>query len=364
MKDRRDQTTFPKSVSLTITNACNLRCRMCGQWSEEGYMRSKPAALRDELGLTDWKRLVDEVAEHGITNVLLRGGEPLLYPDILPLLEHLRSKEIFTSVDTNGTQLARFAADLVGIGNLHLTVSVDGPEETHDSVRGVKGSFQKVREGLARLAEEERKSGTMVSKSATFTISRYSYRGLGRLPEVARGLGLSSLCIVAYYFIPRIVGEAYEEEMRRHFGCQAYSWRGFHHEDSGVDIETFLEELRAYRSGLGEIADYPYFPMTEAEYRTWFSDAVTPVGESSCANVEKLIDIQPSGDADFCVDFPDYTIGNVKDSTIAELWNSPRAEAFREYRRKQPLAVCHRCGAKYMAQIRGGTNGVDVTPVT
>jgi MoaA/NifB/PqqE/SkfB family radical SAM enzyme len=53
------------------------------------------------------------------------------------------------------------------------------------------------------------------------------------------------------------------------------------------------------------------------------------------------------------VDFPDYTIGNVRDSTIAEIWNGPRAEAFRKYRRTRPLAVCSRCGAKYMAEIRG-----------
>jgi radical SAM protein with 4Fe4S-binding SPASM domain len=68
--------------------------------------------------------------------------------------------------------------------------------------------------------------------------------------------------------------------------------------------------------------------------------------------VEKLIDIQPSGEANFCVDFPDYSIGNVRDSSVEEIWNGRRAEAFREYRRKQPLAVCARCGAKYMAETR------------
>jgi len=344
---------FPQSVSLTITNACNLRCRMCGQWSEEGYIRGRSAARRKELELADWKRLVDEMAEHNLKNVLLRGGEVFLFPDIIPLLEHLRAKGIFASIDTNGTRLAPFAADLVRIGNLHLTVSVDGPEEIHDKVRGVKGTFRLLRDGLARIAEEEKKQGAALSKSITFTISPYSYRALGQIPEVARSLGIESICIVAYYFIPRAVGEKYEAELVETFGCKAFAWRGFHHEQSGVDADAFLGELRAYRSGLRGITDYPYFPMSEDEYRTWFGDAVTPVGSVSCANVEKLIDIQPAGEANFCVDFPDYAIGNVRGSTIAELWNGPRAEAFRAYRRNQPLAVCHRCGAKYMAEIRG-----------
>jgi MoaA/NifB/PqqE/SkfB family radical SAM enzyme len=352
---------FPQTVSFTITNACNLRCRMCGQWSEEGYMRPSresdrgaPSADKSrELGLAEWKRLIDELADHNIKRALLRGGEVFLYPDILPLLEYFRAKEIFTSIDTNGTRLAQYAADLVRIGNMHLTVSVDGPEEIHDSVRGVKGAFRQLQDGLARLAEEEKKQGTTLSKSITFTISPYSYRGLGRLPDVARSLGIGSICVVAYYFIPRAAGEKYEAELEENFGCRAYSWRGFHHEESGVDVDLLLAELHAYRAALGGITDYPYFPMSEAEYRTWFTDAVTPIGSIACANVEKLIDIQPTGEANFCVDFPDYAIGNVRESTIAELWNSPRAEAFRVYRRKQPLAVCARCGAKYMAEIRG-----------
>ncbi len=32
---------FPQIVTLTVTNQCNLRCRMCAQWSEEGYMLDK-----------------------------------------------------------------------------------------------------------------------------------------------------------------------------------------------------------------------------------------------------------------------------------------------------------------------------------
>ena len=83
----------------------------------------------------------------------------------------------------------------------------------------------------------------------------------------------------------------------------------------------------------------------------WFADATTPVGNLPCTNVENLIDIQPNGDANFCVDFPDYIIGNVREYSIKEEWNSKRAERFREYRRKKPLAVCYRCGAKYMSEL-------------
>ena len=94
-------------------------------------------------------------------------------------------------------------------------------------------------------------------------------------------------------------------------------------------------------------------PLSEDEYRTWLSDPISPVGLTHCNNVEKLIDIQPHGEANFCIDFPDYTIGNVQELTIEEIWNGERAARFREYRQRKPLAVCYRCGAKYMAEIEG-----------
>ncbi len=344
---------FPQSVSFTITNACNLRCQMCGQWSQEGYIRCQPERLKQEMGLADWKRLVDELAAHQVHSVLLRGGEPFVFPGIVELLEYLHERDIFVAIDTNGTRLKEFAADIARIGKIHLTISLDGPEDIHDQVRGVQGTYARVREGLEALKQFEQKAGSPISKSFNYTISPYSIHGLGALPGAVRGLGLNVVAIVPYYFFPEQVGRAYEAEMQQAFGCPAYSWAGFHHEESGVPFELFQAEYRRYRAELKDILDFPYMAFSEEEYRAWFADAVTPVGLSRCSNVEKLIDIQPNGEANFCVDFPDYSIGNVREATIEEVWNSERAERFREYRRQKALAVCQRCGAKYMSEMEG-----------
>ena len=126
---------------------------MCGQWSEEGYIRSAKENLPRSLALADWKRLADELNAHQISSVILRGGEPFLFPDIVELLEYINSKRIFVSLDTNGTLLKKYAADIVRIGNIHITISVDGPEEIHDQVRGMKGCYRKIKECVDRLLE-------------------------------------------------------------------------------------------------------------------------------------------------------------------------------------------------------------------
>jgi MoaA/NifB/PqqE/SkfB family radical SAM enzyme len=343
---------FPGYVSLTVTNACNLRCQMCAQWSAEGYMRNGAARPRQTMALADWKRVVDQAADHGIAMILVRGGEPFLVPGIVELLEHIASKGIFAAIDSNGTRLVPFADDVVRIGRLHITFSVDGPEEIHDRVRGVPGCYRQTAAAIAAVQDAERRQGRTISKSITFTISPWSYLGLGAMPDVARSLGIESLCIVPYYYVPWRLGEAYEQELRDELGCEAFSWRGFHHETSGVEVPAFLTQLRRYKRSLGSLSEYPYLPLTEDEYRVWFEDAVAPVFMEECPNVERLIDVQPSGDANFCVDFPDYSFGNVREHSLADLWNSERARRFRERRRHRPFSVCHRCGGKYVGLVR------------
>ena len=342
---------FPECISFTITSACNLRCRMCGQWSRKGYFRTGAYSPVQPMQLEDWKKLVDEIAANNISSVLLRGGEPFLFPGIIGLLEYINSKGIFTSIDTNGTMLKKYAADLVRIGKIHITISVDGPEEIHDKTRGVKGCFKTVKEGADLLARLENESDNKISRSICFTISPWSVRGLGQMPDVARAMSINTLVIVPFYYVPEAEGKKYEKELTDNFDCRAFSWRGFHHETSGIDFNEFREQLKIYRSKLDGIYNYPYMALTEDEYRKWFGDANTPVGTLHCLNIEKLIDIQPDGSANSCVDFPDYSFGSVRESNIRDLWNNKRATKFREFRRKNPFAVCYRCGAKYMSVV-------------
>ena len=325
---------------------------MCGQWSEEGYILNRTIDTRQRMSLEDWKRLVVEITLHKIRFILVRGGEPFLFKGIIELLKYINSKGIFLSIDTNGTELEQFADDLSRITNMHITFSVDGPEEVHDEVRKLTGSFQSIKRNIALLNELEKKNGNKISKSICFTISGYNYKVLGEMADIARSLSIPSVSIVPYYYYSDDVGATYEKELEGNFDSRAFSWKGFHHEHSGIEFDRFREELGEYRASLGNIYDFPYLPLTEDEYRVWFHDPITPVKSSACMNVEKLIDIQPNGEANFCVDLPDFSVGNVKDSTIGEIWNSSRAQRFRGYRREKPLAVCHRCGAKYISEIK------------
>ncbi|MBN2714474.1 MAG: radical SAM protein [Deltaproteobacteria bacterium] len=343
---------FPKILSFTITNACNLRCRMCAQWSEDGYVTTGVKPAKPSMQTDDWKRLVDEATPHGIDLIIVRGGEPFLHSGIIDLLEHIRSKDIFIAVDTNGTVLEKYVDDLVRIGNMHITFSVDGPKDVHDKVRQSEGSFLKIKENVRRLLDAEQRHDTTLSKGICCTVSRYNYQSIGDMPDVARELGIDTVNLVPYYYVPAATGARYEQQLRDNFGSNAFSWRGFHHEDSGVDLEIFEAAFAKYLHELRDIRNDTFLPFKSRDYLTWFKDSEIPVGAENCWNIERLMDIQPDGAANFCIDFPDYSPGNVMQSSIAELWNSKRAAKFRDYRRAQPFAVCGRCGAKYCSMPR------------
>src|SRR5438128_8841588 len=99
---------MPTFVQLRVTNLCNLRCKMCGQWGDTGIFRSHSAhdagdgalerariqeliGARRQLSLSDYVTLLDEIAEWQPI-VSLFGGEPLLYPDILPLIREIKKR--------------------------------------------------------------------------------------------------------------------------------------------------------------------------------------------------------------------------------------------------------------------------------
>ena len=343
------EVAFPHVLSLTITNACNLRCRMCGQWGQTGYMKSGDAHA-EHLPLSVWRKVIDEWADHGRTFVGLRGGEPFLYPEIIPLLAHIKDRGLDVSIDSNGTLLGRFAEDVARLQIDNINVSVDGPEDVHDRVRGVPGAYSKIREGVRAVREAcARKGQASPVRTICFVIGPDSYRSLPDMPDVARELGVSGLAIVPYYYFDDPAGARHEEIMMKEFGCRAASWRGFRRESSGVDPDVFRAAYRDFRSRLGGVQLVPYMDFSEDDYVAWFSDCVTVVGRSNCTNPRMLLDIQPNGDANTCVDFPDFLIGNATRESIEALWNSEQARAFRAYLGKRQLPVCLRCGAKYMS---------------
>ena len=135
----------PDWVSLMATLRCNLTCTMCRTCYDQ----------EQELDTDEVRQLIDQVADWGVPIFNLLGGEPFLRRDILPILTHAHYRGLITTVTTNGTLLDDRAIEaLAPLFRVHLNVSLDGLEQTHDRIRGA-GVFAKATRAIRQLAEAD-----------------------------------------------------------------------------------------------------------------------------------------------------------------------------------------------------------------
>ena len=139
----------PIRVQIELTGKCNLNCQLCFQG--EAYRKGE-----NELSFAEIIRIIDQVPRY--TLLTLSGGEPLIKESITDILDYALTKH-HCNIITNGVLLNEDIVKLIINKRLVLlNVSVDGTGNIHDELRGVNGTFDKVKENLLLLKEYKEKT--------------------------------------------------------------------------------------------------------------------------------------------------------------------------------------------------------------
>ena len=118
-----------------ITLKCNLACQHCG--SRAGHTRA------NELTTAEALDMVRQLAEVGITEVTIIGGEAFLRPDWLEIASAITKAGMICGMTTGGYGITQETAHRMKEAGIKVvSVSVDGLEATHDRIRGRQGSWQ------------------------------------------------------------------------------------------------------------------------------------------------------------------------------------------------------------------------------
>lgn len=128
------------SINLEVTKRCNARCNICDYWKT-----TKEQPLFDYLPVVKY---LDPIS------VVLTGGEPLLRKDIVKIVSRIKKGMplIRISLITNGILLTKeMAVSLYNAGLDQLSISLDFPDDRHDSNRGVKGLFRHIAEVIPEI---------------------------------------------------------------------------------------------------------------------------------------------------------------------------------------------------------------------
>lgn len=177
---------LPKTLTLALTGACNLKCSHC--WVDAGL--SSSAAPVPEATV---RRIMEEFASLGGEGFRFTGGEPLCHPHWQELIGYARDIGFAgLGLQTNGMLFGDKDISMlrrIDFPGLSLQISLDGATaKTHDLVRG-EGAFRGTLEGIRRLAI----GGLAPRIIIAFTEMRHNLEEIPAVLELAEGLGVGSV---------------------------------------------------------------------------------------------------------------------------------------------------------------------------
>lgn len=287
----------PISMVLMPFNQCAVDCVYC-------YAERKPIAKRDVMSIGRWREIIVEAAGAGISIATFSGGDPMIYPDIMALLDLLIAHDFEFVVSTKSAISAEQAKRLseMGYGKRFYQISLDGTSDTTTESmlrrpRYYRSAIQSIRHLLAE--------GIRVQTNTVCTPR--NYREVPGLVEKLAQMGVSR-CLVT----------GYGRSMYRHDDAMFLDddmlvWLG-----DRVDAvkERYADtEIRFNATRL----DYNEIEPEQKKLR-WEN-------RSGCSGGRSSVTICADGRVLLCEQMPhedQYTAGNLKQQGLLEIWNSER----------------------------------------
>jgi radical SAM protein with 4Fe4S-binding SPASM domain len=289
----------PVHVVWEITLACNLRCVHCG--SRAGRPR------QNELSTAECLQMVDALAGLGTREITLIGGEAYLRRDWLEIVRSIAGHDILCGLQTGGRALTEEKIrDAAAAGLRSAGVSIDGPAELHDRLRGVRGSHTQAMAALRNF----RKYGLSGSVNTQITSAV-----LPHLDEVMDSIIEAGARVWQIQLTVAMGNAADNAELL----LQPY------------DIVALMPKLaslheRGKARGLRLVPgnNIGYFGPYEAQWRSVTERATH---WQACSAGETAMGIEADGTIKGCPSLATgvYGGGSVRDRPLAEIWNESKA---------------------------------------
>lgn len=287
-KRKEHQCNVPWVILFDPTSACNLRCAGC--WAAE-------YGPRLNLSLEELDDIINQGKELGVYFYMFTGGEPLMRKkDLIRLCE--KHNECAFHAFTNGTLVdEEFCREMKRVGNLTLSLSLEGFAEANDSRRG-QGVYDKVLAAMDLLKAQ----GLIFGASICYT--RHNLETV--TSDAFLDLLIQRGCRYSWYFHYMPVGNEASMELVPTASQREYMYHR-------------LREVRAREGGK------PIFVMdfqNDGEY----------VG-GCIAGGRNYLHINAEGDVEPCV-FIHYSSANIREVSLLEALKQP---LFMAYRDAQPF---------------------------
>lgn len=330
-----------------LTYSCNLSCKMCGLWGEDGIWKDKE---KHNLKLTDIKSFIDEVSRYK-PMVLLTGGEPLLNEEWVKVAQYLKEKKLRVSISTNGTYITKYENEIMNFVDV-LDVSLDGIENVHNEIRGAN-IFENVISCMKSI-DRKKREGKKIKPyiKISFTIQEINFFKIVETVEYLDELGID-----IENFIIRHLQFSHQEGIKQHqkifkeeFNINTNSLNGFLYNSEKINPKKLIEEIKNVKNkktkNIKQISFEPDIKIEELN-KFYKNPAYIPLKfKDRCFAPYLGVNIAPSGDIWMC---PDYCIGKVEKDEFKNVWNGKEARNLRErIKHKGLFPLCRICAGLYV----------------
>jgi radical SAM protein with 4Fe4S-binding SPASM domain len=334
--NRPIQVHAPFLVVWNFTYKCNLNCKHC--YSEAGN------SSKTELSTEEAMKVVDQLADFGVTSLAFSGGEPLMRKDFFEVARHAVDAGLYVSLATNGTLLnEENVRKLREIGLHYVEVSLDGANaETHDFFRGKSGAFDQTMQGLKNCLKED------ICTCVAITGTKNNLTEIPAVLEMAENMGIDRFTL--FNFVPVGRGKdiiaadpsPQEREQLLSFFNKKLS------EDHKIAILSTTPQLaRVALQASSPTQEDIIMPLAHME-ATKISKRAKALADfiGGCGAGRLYCAISPEGNVQPCVFMP-LALGNLKTEKLEDIWlNSP---VFNDLRDRGKLkGRCSRCEFKFV----------------
>ncbi|HEC93652.1 MAG TPA: radical SAM protein [Candidatus Atribacteria bacterium] len=329
---------LPSTVVWEITSRCNLRCKMCWLWGENGIGKD---FVKDELDIEGIKKIIDDLSSFKPI-VYITGGEPFIRKDMMEIIDYIKDKGMICTLTTNGTliddKLAKSLSDKLDV----ISFSLDGTKEIHNEIRG-KGVFEKCVRGIKAVLKE-RKSFPIIKINTT--LSDLNYDSISKMVLLADELGVDEIQFQHLWFLDEKYADAHKKVIKKIFGITTKGIDGYILGTSKINIDILYNEILKIKN-LETNVNISFYPdiNTREELKRYYTDLSFHFRDR-CVNPWFSATIRSNGDVTPCPDYyiPEYVIGNLKNNFFSKIWNSEQAKKFRlTLREKGYFPGCIRC---------------------
>ena len=317
---------IPYQVVWEMTLRCNLNCLHCG--SAAGKARST------ELSTKEGVQLIHDLAKIGSREVCFMGGEPLLRKDWYELAKEVKKLGMEFLIISNGFNInEEIMNKLATLDPYAIATSLDGgTAKTHDYIRGKKGSFDKVMEYISLSKERE------LPTSVITTVSK---------------LNVDELPLIKDILVNRFIA----------WQIQVATPHGRFPKKYALSRKEFYE-VGEYIASLQKKYSKKELPIIGAHGLGYHSKQIPCLGLypefRGCQAGITILSIRSNGNVTGCLGTQDeYIEGNIKERSIIDIWNDPKAFAYnRKFTKEQLGENCREC--KYGEICKGGCLGMSL----